>query len=423
MRITERLYQAITRKISSLMPAQPSHGGEREEKVRAKCAARAPGIKRYWFHGASAGELESLWTLVDQAGETGGEVWLTVFSASGLASVERLASDMRKAGHKLLFAGFSPREGFWREALEMVQPDVFVTAKYEAWPELWMALAEKDIPLVLVGARNRPSVRIAKRVCSLFAGKIPRMALLAATEADMRSLVKLFPKAQIETSGDPRWDRVHARAHLGHPRAKDIVAKAKWLAHPWGIMGSAWLEDLEFLGKKLTEIPGTIWVVPHHVDERTVGLIERHLQQFSQSIIRSSQSWQGISAGALKPRFIVVDEMGFLSELYSHGDWAFVGGGFGKGIHSTIEPAIQGIAVAGGAKGSHRFPEVSALEALGQLKILRTQSDLDRWIAVMRARNWGGREAAWSENVSKSLGASERVWKVILQAADGRLLT
>ena len=72
---------------------------------------------------------------------------------------------------------------------------------------------------------------------------------------------------------------------------------------------------------------------------------------------------------------VLVDEMGFLSELYGAADWAYVGGGFGAGVHSTIEPAIQGIPILIGPVRADHFTEIGQLQPLQRALPGRVQHD------------------------------------------------
>jgi len=73
---------------------------------------------------------------------------------------------------------------------------------------------------------------------------------------------------------------------------------------------------------------------------------------------------------------ILVDEMGFLAEFYELADWAFVGGGFGKGVHSTLEPACHGIPVFCGPSGAESFTEIQLLQEKEQLRVVHSSYEL-----------------------------------------------
>ncbi|MEO5970523.1 MAG: glycosyltransferase N-terminal domain-containing protein [Bdellovibrionia bacterium] len=337
---------------------------------------------RIWFHAASAGELESLWPLIVLAGSPGAsspsnEIIVTLLSESGWGALERLKQKLQEIEAKVVFLGYSPWEGGWGNSLDQIRPTFFVTVKYEAWPDLWVSLQERNIPLVIIGARARKSLRIAKRITELLA-ELPQLLLFPCDPGDVNDLKQLFPKAFLEVVNEPRWERVFDRSKMGAPRARELTQVCKLHPRPWGVIGNAWLEDLKFLLPVLKEFQGTIWIVPHHLKTENI----RKIRQFLAANGIDSVLTQGTAGDdlAIPTSAILVNEMGFLSELYSSADWAFVGGGFGAGIHSTIEPAIYGIPIAIGPNGSGKFSEVNQLQRSGQLSLLRNTPDLLEWI-------------------------------------------
>ena len=375
----------------------------------------ASTLGRIWFHAASVGELESLWPLILICAERGSELILTVLSESADRSLDHLVHELKSRQIKPLFAGYSPWEGKWGRSLDQLRPSLFITARYEAWPDLWVSLSDRDIPLSIVAARDRRSLRIAQRLCRWMGRAIPQLLLFPSTDQDKADLEVRFPGARIENVGDPRWDRVFDRGCRGSSRASELVQAVQGLPRPWGILGSVWLEDLKFLFPKILKQSGTVWVVPHRVDSKYTELIGDLLSKQGLRVVRTYSS----SAAALsqtlreadsRTNVVLVNEIGFLSELYSAADWAWVGGGFGKGIHSALEPAIHGIPVAVGPRGIQNFPEVQELSGTGQLTVVSSDPMLERW--VMTARDASFR-LKWESEAKSRLGAALRIYRCL----------
>ena len=400
----------------------------------------APQVARIWFHAASAGELESLWPLIVLAGGDKSGIVVTILSESGWSGLERLRQKLQEIGAFVLFMGYSPWEGGWGSRLEEFKPDFFVTVKYEAWPDLWMSLQEHKIPLVIIGARVRRSLRLAKKMTEFLTGELPRLFLFPCDPQDAEDLSVLFPQATLRVVDEPRWERVFDRAKSGNLRAVELTRACRLLPRPWGVIGNAWLEDLRFLfgtgSSKLFQ--GTLWIVPHQLKAGNIAKIEAFLTRQGMSYVAT----QGLSVEALALRLrspcnpggtagsscvspsvspsvspcvsprvspwgtsalpaVLVNEMGFLSELYSSADWAYVGGGFGAGIHSTIEPAIHGIPIAIGPEGAQKFSEVGQLQRTGQLSLLRDSTDLSAWMDQWEVGQLGTRTHKFQENKSR----------------------
>lgn len=407
------LYRKFHQAVFESGAIQKAQGQSREELLQSWqsfLGSRALGSPRpVWFHAASVGELEALLPVIEGAREQGQAVLVTVFSRSARGALEKLrkeAADSSSGKGELIYAGFAPWEGRWGEWLGHVKPCCFVTAKYEAWPELWASLGEQGIPLTIVGARDRASLRIARRVCAALGAKLPELHFYASTNREVQALERSFPEARVIPTGDPRWDRVFSRSSRGSPRARSLTQALGELRRPWGVLGSVWVQDFRIWQETISQARGTLWVVPHRVDAEEVRNIEGHLREAGIAPLRSSTLSDSRHPGS--PRCVLVDEMGFLSELYGSADWAYVGGGFGEGVHSTIEPAIHGIPIAIGPKGAQKFPEIQELEATLQLRRVESSEDLRRWLKEAQIPD-SERKEEWVRQAKARLGATERI--------------
>ncbi|MCC7441000.1 MAG: hypothetical protein IT285_05180 [Bdellovibrionales bacterium] len=380
--------------------------GESVDRLR-RMAAPGPGARRVWFHAASVGELESIRPVLERARAEGWEAVVTGFSPSLESALRRLEEGGSAPG-RLRHSGFSPGEGSWGSALDGARPHAIVTAKYEAWPELWAAAAARGIPIVIVGARPRGSLATVKRALRWLGSGLPRLELLAFDENDLAALRALFPGAAVVRVGDPRWDRAAERARRGSARVDELARRYGALPRPWGMVGSAWPADLRRLGWAWGDGRGvgTLWVAPHRVDEAGLREIEGALAELGLQASRTSGPLARVPEG--RRACVLVNEMGFLSELYRVADWAFVGGGFGAGVHSTIEPAVHGLPVAAGPSRAETFAEVRALARLGQLSLVRDGRELAAWVNARVKDSPGG--AAKRFDVSGLLGGTEAVW-------------
>lgn len=368
---------------------------------------RQPGVPRIWCHAASAGELELIWEVIREQALHRCELIITVFSESARTGLQRIVTELAGSSARVVHAGYSPWEGNWERSLEAADPDLFVTVKYEAWPDLWFSLAGREVPLMVVGARARSSFRIIKRLRALLGGRLPALFLALAEEGERGDLAALFPEAEIRVTGDPRWDRVEQRARRGNERAAELIREAAASGRcprPWGVIGSAWREDLAALEACLPRFSGTLWVVPHEVKGRALESVVEALEGWGRPVRRTS------AGEAEWASMVLVDEMGFLSELYSAADWAVVGGGFGKSVHSTIEPAIRTVPVLCGPRGVERFTETGQLERVRQLTVARDAAQVRSWWERYAERGASAEEREmWARHARERLGAAGRV--------------
>ncbi|MCM2321785.1 MAG: hypothetical protein NDJ90_00820 [Oligoflexia bacterium] len=399
----------------------------RADRLRLREFVSKPALhKRGWFHAASAGELESLWPVIIGWARDGRETLVTIFSDSAQGPLEKLRAALEsEAPGAAHFLGYAPLEGDWEPYLRAARPAVFVSAKYEAWPDLWASLSVLGIPLAIVGARSRRSLRSCASLVRGMGLALPRIKFMTATEPDAERLRAEFPEASTLVTGEPRWDQVKARAARGNARARELTQCFSDFPRPWGILAQVWLSDLEAWDARLQLPTGTVWLVPHRVDEANVRVLNdflraRGIEALRTSTLKSREPVRPSLAGPQgQPGYVLVDEMGFLLELYAHADWAFVGGGFGKvSMHSTIEPAIFGLPLSVGAKGQGKFPEIGELQARGQLTVFDSPEQIEGWV---RQYALGSAEAdsvqrrqLWKERNEASLGASQRVLQALI---------
>lgn len=323
------------------------------------------GDADFWFHAASAGELEGILPVVENILNHRKKAVVTVFSLSGAPGLKKWQESLEPwQREQVLYAGLSPMEGDWEGALKRLVPKLFVSVKYEAWPELWASLSRAGIPLFVVGARARASLRFARWFVPLLGEKLPSLRLWAFDESEEAPLKRLFAAAAVRSGADPRWDRIASRLERKSARVAELIRKHRHAPRPWGVLGSVWPRDLERLKGSLSNSAGTLWVVPHKVDPESLREVRAALERHPPAVC---------------DRAILITEMGVLLELYEHADWAFVGGGFAHGLHSTMEPALAGVPIVGGPKNAWRFAEVRFLERSGQLQLIARAADFTRW--------------------------------------------
>lgn len=358
--------------------------------------------KILWIHAASAGELESLWEVALRVA-VDFDLVLSVFSPSGLKPLARLCDELARQGvGRVRWAGLSPLEGSWSRQFEKWSPVAWVTAKYEAWPEVWGVCSLRQTPIVILGAQSRPSLTWTRRVTRYLLGvRLPSLWLLPVTTKDAGQLRLDFSKAKIEELSDPRWKRVFVRAIQKNPQVERLAEKLRELPRPWGVLGSIWPEDLAHWSG--VPVPGTLWVVPHQVDATHVDAAKAWIASQSRDCILSSQIQEEWSLEGSQKAWVLVDEMGFLAELYRHMDWAYIGGGFSDGVHSTIEPAIWGIPLACGTQRAHRFPEIFELQTTGQLTLVRSQDEIYEWIHRIQPVQEGTQKIQWKEDAERRI--------------------
>lgn len=374
MRVRFKIYRFLVRTIFAPL-IELARGGS--SKAVPHLDPPEEGFRRLWFHASSVGELESGIPVLEEAIRRKFTLVVTVFSRSAEENLNRL---QERFGGQLEFAGLSPVEGKFGEALSRLCPDFFLTTKYEAWPELWGSLSERELPLGILSAQSRRSLRVAKKILRFLGVPLPELVLFAPTISAGQTLKQEFPEAKVQWVDDPRWERVLARnqktGSAAQKRVAELCTAFENAPRPWGVLGQIWMEDLKFLEQVLKTPLGTFWIVPHENDAKTIEAVRKFFAELGKKTVLSS------TMNSEKPdlrAFPLIDEKGFLAELYRVVDWAYVGGGFSKGIHSTIEPAVHGLPLACGPKNVPKFSETGVLRSIHQLTVLETSESAQQW--------------------------------------------
>lgn len=322
---------------------------------------RSPERARILFHAASMGELEQcvpvMRALTD--GDPSIEIVISCSSPSGIRHALTLPFSTATFYHP-----FEDRREI-AAVLTAVMPDVVVINRYDVWPLFIDELFRRSIPTVLINA-TFPSAANNGVLRSTLAATYARLdSITAVTDHDAESISKLSGRS-VRVLPDSRVDRVLERVADAERPLRHLRTTTPTL-----VVGSSWNEDLELILPAVMELPEgslRLVVVPHEPTESTLEAVERRL-----SCTRLSRATEN-NVG-----HILVDSVGVLLSLYALGSAAYVGGGFGAGVHSVLEPAGYGIPLACGPHITRSRDAVS-LQQAGACTIVTSLDDVRRWL-------------------------------------------
>ena len=354
-----------------------------------------------WFHAASVGEFEQARPIIERLRkeQSWRPILLTFFSPSGY--------EMRKDYDQVdlvTYLPFATRRNAKR-FIEAVKPSMAIFIKYEFWPAYIRALSKKAIPLYSVSSIFHPKQHFFRWYDASGRKLLKRFTHLFVQDEASANLLRQYGIHQVSVSGDTRFDRVMKIAD----RAKRIEA-VEWFvkgAQRVIVAGSTWPEDEALLQLYMSNQPSAMGaqtkliLVPHEIDERHMHTI--------------FEMWQGkyvLLSQADKNNIkhvdtLVVDQMGLLSSIYQYGHVAYVGGGFGDGIHNTIEAAVYGLPVVFGPK-YESFREAHGLIHVGAGRSVSTYEQLEQALDELAAdKERAGMAAA--NYVASNIGATEKI--------------
>ena len=364
-----------------------------------------------WMHCASVGEFEQGRPVLEAIKKERPElpVLLTFFSPSGYEArkhfklatqVEYLPADSASNAARLV---------------KLVEPKAAIFIKYEFWYHYLHALKRTGVPTYLVSAIFRPSQPFFKWYGKAWREMLACFAEIFTQDNPSRDLLSGIGVKNVLVSGDTRFDRVNAIASSGGTEWGLVVAKAFKGNHRTLVCGSTWPKDEVLLLDALARFTKKtkVIVAPHEMDPEQLRNIEA---RFPKPLVRLSElegtdpANIATTLGQEATGTLLVDRMGLLARLYEHGDLAYVGGGFGDGIHSLLEAAAWGKPVIFGPKHT-KFAEAKGLIDTGGGFEVRNAEELravlDRLLGDKDALANAGEAAG--KYVRDRMGATELV--------------
>jgi len=339
--------------------------GRKSQKIKP-----APGC--IWFHFASLGEFEQgrpvLEALKQQYPEK--PIVITFFSPSGF--------QVRKNTPLAQAVYYLPLDTAYnaRRFVDILQPDIAVFTKYEYWYHYFNQLHQRQIPLYIISGIFRPTQAFFKWYGGLHRKMLTMVNHFFVQDQASQRLLQTLAVNNVTVSGDTRFDRVWANAQSrkklpGITEFKD--------GHQLFIAGSTWPQDEELLLSLINKYPDWKFIIaPHEIGEAKIERLLRLLS--SQQYIRFTQMINYRDVGSY--RVLVVDNMGTLSSLYQYADVAYIGGGFGAGIHNTLEAAAFGLPVIFGPK-YQKFKEARDLISLKAGFTISNVSELKQAVGAL----------------------------------------
>lgn len=335
---------------------------------------RQEGAERWrnaiWFHAASVGEFEQARPIIEELRIKNEEckMILTFFSPSGF--------EMRKNYDKVdgvFYLPFATHRNAVR-FLTALQPKMAIFIKYEFWPAYLKELKRRAIPTYSVSAIFRPNQLFFKPWGGAYRSLLHCFTKLFVQDEASKALLNKFQIDEVEVTGDTRFDRVSeiAKVPKALPLLEQFVGGLRNEEKGLRILmaGSTWPEDEELLARYVEEHEDVkLVLVPHEIDEEHLHHI---FQIFRGQFVRYTQA---TPMNIQHTRILVVDTMGLLSSLYRYADVAYIGGGFGVGIHNTLEAAVYGIPVLFGPN-YQRFREAVGLIAAGASRSVSNYDEL-----------------------------------------------
>lgn len=365
--------------------------------------------KYIWFHASSLGEFEQGRPMMEKikAEHPEYKILLTFFSPSGY--------EVRKNYNGADVICYLPFDTPFRvkKFLNLANPSIAVFIKYEFWGNYLQELKHRNIPVYIISSIFRRDQLFFQWFGYPYRKMLYCFTHLFVQDDRSAALLKEFGITNVTVTGDTRFDRVldvRNQARELSP-VEHFVCEGGKEKRLTLVAGSSWPQDEEILIPYFNEHPEMkLIIAPHEIHREHLMYIESLLKRPS---VRLSDVFHDQSLAEGKD-CLIVDSFGLLSSIYRYGTIAYIGGGFGAGIHNTLEAAVYGIPVLFGPK-YQKFKEAKDLIKVGGgFSVSDKQSfceKMDELLTYHEVLEAAGESAG--QFVNGNAGATDKILRII----------
>ena len=314
--------------------------------------------KIIWFHSASLGEFEQGRPVIEafKKEHPGLKILVTFFSPSGY--------EIRKNYSGADYICYLPLDYSWNAAkfLDIIKPQAIYFIKYEFWPNYINEAKRRNIPIYCFSSNFRNNQLFFKWYGGKYKNILSKFKHLFVQNQRSKELLESVGITNVTVNGDTRFDRVHQIAS----QTKELPVVASFKAnHNIIVCGSTWPVDEDLIIEYINICVHNckFIIAPHELHETNIEQLQRKIMKKN---IRYSQANETIVTNY---DVLIIDNIGMLSSIYKYGVAAYIGGGFGKGIHNILEAATFGLPVVIGPKHKKFQEAVDLIERGGVFPI------------------------------------------------------
>lgn len=347
-----------------------------------------------WFHCASLGEFEQGRPLIEEVKKQFPEykILLSFYSPSGYESKK----DYALADYVVYLPNDTKSNA--KKFVKKVNPDLIFFIKYEFWYNYISAL--KGRRLFQVSLILRQNQYFFSWYGKWFAKQLKNFEHFFVQNQQTANLLNKIGYKNVTISGDTRFDRVMTIAN----NAKSFTEIEKFCEGNQKIIlaGSSWLADEKIIQQAVKNLDIKLIIAPHVVGENHINEIQ---QLFPEAILYSE-----LANNDKKSNVLIINCIGILSNLYQYCDIAYIGGGFGVGIHNTLEAATFGKPICFGTN-YHKFQEAIDLINLKAAYSISNQEELKQVLETLlnNEKIYNQSAEASKDYVKTKIGACKKI--------------
>jgi len=357
-----------------------------------------------WFHCASLGEFEQGRPLMEEFRKQYPtyKILLTFFSPSGY----EVRKNYNGADYIFYLPIDTPANA--KRFLALTNPTLVFFIKYEFWFNYIKQIKNNAIPFFVVSSNFRKSQHYFKWYGFWFRKQLKGVSRFFVQNNNSLQLLNNIHITNVTVSGDTRFDRVMA---LAQNTMKLPLIEKFCDGKDIFIAGSTWEPDEDILIKLINseKTKYKFIIAPHMVDKPHIASLVEKIKK-GHVVLYSEADPDNV----LYAKVLIIDCIGILSNLYRYGKIAYIGGGFGSGIHNILEAATYGMPVIFGPK-YHKFIEAVELIEKGGAYCIHNENEFMQVVMDLITNNKQLREksAIAREYVQKNIGATQLILKEI----------
>ena len=352
-----------------------------------------------WVHAASLGEFEQGRPVIEALRRTHPEykILLTFFSPSGY----EIRKNYSGADYIFYLPSDTPRNV--RRFMDIVRPKIAIIIKYEFWLNYLSELRRRGCRTYIISSIFRRDSIFFRPYGWAFRRALRSFDTLFVQNDESVRLLASIGITDVEKTGDTRFDRV-----------ADIVSKAGRIEEierfadgdTVFVAGSTWPPDEELIINLANRHKDTKFIiVPHEIDSERIDRMAQALEGGAVRYTRAAEC-DNLSAAQV----MIVDTVGILSSVYAYAGYAYIGGGFGVGIHNTLEAATFSLPLAFGPNYA-KFKEAADLISLGAARSVNDYTQLEEWFTALHddknLRKLQGEKAG--RYIQQNKGATDKI--------------
>lgn len=307
-----------------------------------------------WFHSSSLGEFEQCRPVIDTFKEKYPDykIFVTFFSPSGY--------EVRKNYPKANYVFYLPLDTMAnaKKFIDIVNPKIAFFVKYDFWFNYMNVLRQRAIPTILFSSIFRPNQYFFKWYGTWFCRQLNAFSHIFVQNEESKQLLGSRGLCRCSVAGDTRFDQVVRIAAMvkRFEKVEAFVGDSRVI-----LGGSTWEPDERLLKNFMdgcTASDVKLVLAPHEIHATHIAYI---VKLFGNTCVKYSEIDSVDDLGGKK--VLIIDNIGMLSSLYQYAYVAYIGGGFGKGIHNILEALAFGKPVCFGLR-YEKFKEAKDIVAM-----------------------------------------------------------